>query len=92
LDRARFVQAQEPAVVRSLEAALWSFYNTYIFEAEILKAANLDDDADTTAAICGQIAGAFYGESGIPKKWLDRLAMPDEISGVADQLYNANWS
>jgi ADP-ribosylglycohydrolase len=77
-------------VVRSLEAALWSFYKTDSLEAAILKAANLGDDADTTAAICGQIAGAFYGESGIPKKWLERLAMRKEISAIADRLFKAN--
>jgi ADP-ribosylglycohydrolase len=34
---------------------------------------NLGDDSDTTAAVCGQIAGAFYGESGIPSRWLGLL-------------------
>ncbi len=77
-------------VVRSLEAALWSFYHTDTFESAILKAANLGDDADTTAAICGQMAGAFYGESGIPKKWLERLVMRREIAALADRLYEAN--
>lgn len=76
-------------MVRSLEAALWSFYRTDSFEAAILKAANLGDDADTTAAIRGQLAGAFYGESGIPKKWLERLAMRQEISTLADRLFEA---
>jgi ADP-ribosyl-[dinitrogen reductase] hydrolase len=69
-----------------LEAALWCFEQTDTFEAAILKAANLGDDADTTAAICGQVAGAFYGESGIPKKWLDRLVMRQEITVLADRL------
>jgi len=46
-------------VVQSLEAALWCFLQTDTFEAAILKAANLGDDADTTAAICGQVAGAY---------------------------------
>jgi ADP-ribosyl-[dinitrogen reductase] hydrolase len=77
-------------VVRSLEAALWSFYNTDNFEAAILKAANLGDDADTTAVTCGQIAGAFYGDSATPKKWLDRLVMREEITALADRLYKAN--
>jgi len=75
-------------VVESLEAALWSFYQTDSFESAILQAANLGDDADTTAAICGQIAGAFYGESGIPIKWLERLFMRNEISELADKLSN----
>jgi ADP-ribosylglycohydrolase len=76
-------------VVESLEAALWCFLQTDTFEAAILKAANLGDDADTTAAICGQLAGAFYGETGIPKKWLEKLAMREEISKLAENLLAA---
>jgi ADP-ribosyl-[dinitrogen reductase] hydrolase len=77
-------------VVRSLEAALWSFDTTDSFEAAILKAANLGGDADTTAAICGQLAGAFYAESGIPKNWLEKLAMRQEITNLAASLLAAN--
>ena len=77
-------------VVQSLEAALWCFAQTDNFEAAILKAANLGDDADTTAAICGQVAGAFYGESGIPQKWLDKLVMREEISMLVDRLFTAH--
>jgi ADP-ribosyl-[dinitrogen reductase] hydrolase len=71
-------------VVQSLEAALWCFYHTDTFEAAILKAANLGDDADTTAAVCGQIAGAY------PKKWLAKLVMREEISTLADRLLATN--
>ncbi|WP_319784176.1 ADP-ribosylglycohydrolase family protein [Oceanisphaera sp. IT1-181] len=74
-------------VVVSLEAALWCFYQTDTFEHAILLAANLGDDADTTAAICGQVAGAFYGESGIPATWLARLTLRKEISQLAERLY-----
>lgn len=74
-------------VVESLEAALWAFANTDTFEEAILLAANLGDDADTTAAVCGQLAGAYYGEGGIPQHWLLRLAMGSEIATFADQLY-----
>ena len=62
------------------------------FEEAILKAANLGDDADTTAAVCGQIAGAYYGAEGIPQTWLDRLAMRDDICKLADSLSIANAS
>lgn len=72
--------------MQSLEAALSCFYRTDTFEAAILKAGNLGDDADTTAAVCGQVAGAFYGASGIPKKWLDKLVMRKEITELADRL------
>ena len=73
-------------VVDSLEAALWCFYNTGNFEGAILAAANLGDDADTTAAVCGQVAGAHYGMSGIPAGWLEKLAMREEIVSLADRL------
>jgi ADP-ribosyl-[dinitrogen reductase] hydrolase len=73
-------------VVDCLEAALWCFERTTSFRDAILEAANLGDDADTTAAVCGQIAGAFYGVEGIPKAWRERLVMADEIAELADRL------
>jgi ADP-ribosylglycohydrolase len=75
-------------VVDSLEAALWAFYNSASFEEGCLMAANLGDDADTTAAVYGQLAGAYYGEEGIPARWRDRLAMKDLILRYADGLYD----
>jgi ADP-ribosyl-[dinitrogen reductase] hydrolase len=74
-------------VVQSLEAALWAFESTTTFRDAILSAANLGDDADTTAAICGQVAGAFYGDQGIPAQWLVRLASREDITALADRLY-----
>lgn len=53
----------------------------------MLEAANLGDDADTTAAIVGQVAGAFYGMQGIPANWLDKLHMREEILGMAEALF-----
>jgi ADP-ribosyl-[dinitrogen reductase] hydrolase len=73
-------------VARSLEAALWCFHGTGSFRDAILAAANLGGDADTTAAVCGQVAGAFYGMSGIPSEWLEKLAMRDGITALADRL------
>ena len=73
-------------VVRSLEAALWAFYQSSCFEKGALLAANLGDDADTTAAVYAQLAGSFYGISGIPKHWLDRLSMREFITEMADNL------
>lgn len=73
-------------VVDCLEAALWCFAVTPSYEEAVLRAANLGEDADTTAAVCGQIAGAFYGERAIPAKWLGRLHMGDHIGSIAEQL------
>jgi ADP-ribosyl-[dinitrogen reductase] hydrolase len=73
-------------VVESLQAALWSFWKTDTYREAILTAANLGDDADTTAAVCGQVAGAYYGEGGIPATWLTRLVKEQEIRKLADDL------
>lgn len=75
-------------VVESLEAALWAFHKTDSFQAAILAAANLGNDADTTAAICGQIAGAYYGFSGIPEEWTERLAWRKQINRLAEKLFH----
>ena len=76
-------------VVESLEAALWCFAQTDNFKDAILLAANLGDDADTTAAICGQIAGAFYGVEAIPIQWREKIALADEIISLADRLHDS---
>lgn len=74
-------------VVDSLEAALWAFHNSGDFAEGALLAVNLGDDADTTGAVYGQIAGAYYGASGIPECWRDILAMRDTIVEFATQLH-----
>lgn len=74
-------------VVGSLHAALWAVSRTSSFRDAILLAANLGEDADTTAAVAGQIAGAIYGLSGIPVAWLDRLAWRAEIEHQARYLF-----
>ena len=66
-------------VVKSLEAAFWAFHDAKSFEEAVLKAVNLGDDADTTGAICGQLAGAYWGESNIPESLRVGLARMDMI-------------
>ncbi len=73
-------------VARSLEAALWSFFHSSDFREGCLLAVNLGDDADTTAAVYGQLAGAYYGEEGIPVEWRGKLAMADRIIALAEGL------
>ncbi len=74
-------------VVQSLEAALWAFSQSVDFRQGCLMAANLGDDADTTAAIYGQIAGAYYGVSGIPSDWVEKISKGPQILALADQLF-----
>jgi ADP-ribosylglycohydrolase len=77
-------------VIDSLEAALWAFHRADSFREAVLLAVNLGDDADTTGAVVGHIAGAFYGEVGIPAEWLAKLAMRETVEGFAARL--AEWA
>jgi ADP-ribosyl-[dinitrogen reductase] hydrolase len=78
--------------IESLEAALWCFAREDSFEETVLAAANLGDDADTVAAIAGQLAGAYYGAAAIPAHWNQRLAMKDEIERLAIALADSAMS
>lgn len=77
-------------VVESLEAGLWALSRSISFEAGALAAVNLGDDADTTGAVYGQLAGAVFGVGGIhgiPERWIaHRLARVDLLLGIADRL------
>ncbi|RKN74128.1 ADP-ribosylglycohydrolase family protein [Paenibacillus ginsengarvi] len=77
-------------VVQSLEAALWAFYNSDSYKEGLLLAVNLGEDADTTGAVYGQLAGAYYGMDGIPADWREKIAMKDTIVGLADRLLDAS--
>ena len=79
-------------VVKSLEAALWAFHRSDSFREGCLLAVNLGDDADTTGAVYGQLAGACYGENGIPDEWLSSLAHRQLIASFAQRLYELSRS
>ncbi len=74
-------------VVQCLEAALWAFYKTNSFQEGLLAVVNLGEDADTTGAVYGQLAGAFYGEQGIPIKWLSKIVKKELIRSLAEKLH-----
>ena len=73
-------------VVKALEAALWAFWSTNTFEEGALAAVNLGDDADTTAAIYGQLAGAFYGRGKLPERWIDCLYARSFLVNMAEWI------
>jgi len=75
-------------VVLALEAALWAFHKSTDFRSGALLVVNLGNDADTTGAIYGQLAGAHYGAESIPAQWRERLAMRKDIESLADRLYD----
>lgn len=74
--------------VAALEAAMWAVGGAADYADAVLRAANLGDDADTTAAIAGQLAGARWGVSGIPARWLEQLTERERIEGIAGRLYD----
>jgi ADP-ribosyl-[dinitrogen reductase] hydrolase len=76
-------------VTRSLEAALWAFAKSTCFEDGALLAVNLGEDADTTSAVYGQLAGAFYGVESIPQPWRNKLAKRDLLESFSNRIYEA---
>lgn len=87
-------RTKEPPEIRgtgfcidALEAAIWAVAGADDFAAAVLRAANLGDDADTTAAIAGQLAGARFGAMGIPARWRELLHSETRIASLADGLH-----
>lgn len=75
-----------------LEAALWAFDHSSSFEEGALQAVNLGDDADSTGAVYGQMAGAYYGLQAIPASWREVLWDYELLLTYAKQLYEmAGW-
>ena len=79
-------------VIHTLEAALWAVGTTTTFEEALTLAVNLGEDADSVGAVTGQLAGALYGTSSIPERWLHPLAWREKITGLADDLVAAGAS
>jgi ADP-ribosyl-[dinitrogen reductase] hydrolase len=73
--------------VATFEAAIWCVMLSSSLEEAVMCAANLGDDADTVAAVTGALAGAVWGASDIPSRWLKPLAWGPRICGIADSLY-----
>ena len=73
-------------VIDTLEAALWAFHHSGSFSDGALLAVNLGNDAATTGAVYGQLAGAYYGLDAIPAGWRERLARRELVEKLARQL------
>lgn len=73
-------------VIHSLEASFWCFLTTENYAECVLKAVNLGEDTDTTAAIAGGLAGLYYGHGNIPSGWINQLARKNDIELLADKL------
>lgn len=76
-------------VIDTLYAALWCFLTADSYREAVLKAVNLGEDTDTVAAVCGGLAGIYYGvggDKGIPNEWIDKIARRDWIAGLCDRF------
>jgi len=73
-------------VIHSLEAALWCLFTSSSYKECVLKAVNLGEDTDTTAAIAGGLAGIWFGYEQIPRDWLDQLARRQDIEELLDRF------
>jgi ADP-ribosylglycohydrolase len=73
-------------VLHTLEAGIWCLLTTDNYKDAVLKAVNLGDDTDTTAAVTGGLAGLLYGFDNIPKNWLKKIARYDDIANLAERL------
>jgi len=73
-------------VIDTLEASIWCLLTTENFKDCVLKAVNLGEDSDTTAAVVGGLAGLLYGTGAIPEQWLDKLKRKKDIEHLAFRM------
>lgn len=76
----------EGYVIDTLEASLWCFLTTSSYSEAVLKAVNLGEDTDTTAAVTGGLAGVYYGVEDIPPEWINGIARHQDIRALAARL------
>jgi ADP-ribosylglycohydrolase len=81
-----------PRAVDTLEAALWCVHRASDFESVVVEAVNLGGDSDTIGAVAGQLAGAVFGASAIPARWLDPLVSRERLTELACQLHQKSLS
>jgi ADP-ribosyl-[dinitrogen reductase] hydrolase len=88
----RFNGLSTAYVVDTMQTVLHFFFSTSSFEECIVATVNQGGDADTTGAIVGAIAGAYYGLDAIPREWIRKLdpQVRDELDILADQLVDTS--
>lgn len=75
--------------VSTLESALWAFNLTNNFRDALVAAVNLGGDSDTIGAVCGQLAGAFYGFAAIPTEWITAVKEWKRVDALIDRFLDA---
>jgi ADP-ribosyl-[dinitrogen reductase] hydrolase len=80
------------SVLSTLRASFWALTEHRSLENSIVAAVNLGQDADTTGAVTGALAGARWGMRAIPQRWLDVLLPREELTELADRLLDLSLS
>lgn len=75
-------------VLATMQSAFWAVTTQHSLEEAVVAAVNLGQDADTTGAVAGALAGARWGASAIPDRWLDVLIARDELIALADAIFD----
>jgi ADP-ribosyl-[dinitrogen reductase] hydrolase len=87
--RNRSAISSAPRAPDTLDAALWCLARAESFEQAVVEAVNLGGDTDTIGAVAGQLAGAVYGASAIPRRWREGLHSADRIAALVHRLHVA---
>jgi ADP-ribosylglycohydrolase len=76
-------------VMNTLKASMYCFMTTENYQDATLMAVNLGNDADTTGAVTGGLAGLYYGFDTIPEKWRKEIKRSNDIMDLCDRLSKA---
>ena len=72
--------------VSTLYSALWAFQTTNTFEDGMVAAVNLGGDSDSIGAVYGQLAGAYYGFSAIPGRWVRSVKDWQKVDALIEKF------
>ncbi|MBQ6511829.1 ADP-ribosylglycohydrolase family protein [Methanobrevibacter sp.] len=73
-------------VIFTFESVIYCLKNTDNYKDAVLKAVNLGEDTDTTAAICGGLAGIYYGYDEIPIDWISTVDQIDRVLSLCEKF------
>ena len=73
-------------VIDTIETVIYCLKTTDNYKDAVLKVVNLGGDTDTTACICGGLAGIYYGFNAIPIDWLDVIPKLDDILSLCEKF------
>jgi ADP-ribosyl-[dinitrogen reductase] hydrolase len=76
-------------VMNTLKASMYCFLTTENYQDATLMAVNLGNDADTTGAVTGGLAGLYYGFESIPEKWRNEIKRSNDIKDLCDRFSTA---